>query len=393
MWHTVEPAPIDPILGLTEAYHADPRPGKVNLGVGVYKDENGETPVLESIRQAGQRVLANETTKSYMPIAGDPAYADAVQQMIFGSLCSRSATIHTPGGTAALRVAGELLRAFSSRTLHVSDPTWANHNGVFRAAGIEVKPYPYFDLASQSIDEERFFTALDAIPAQDCVLLHACCHNPTGVDLSTEQWIRVAESAKRNGWTPLVDFAYQGFAESVEADRRGVEILREAGLDFFVASSFSKNFGLYRDRAGALTVVTAGIEDRATAFSHMKAVARVTYSNPPAHGGLLVTSIFADPDLSALWHRELDTMRNRIVQIRNGLADGLAARGVPKDFSFIRHQKGMFSFSGLTPKQVAFLQEEKAIYIVGSGRINVAGLTASRLDAVCDAIAESFSIL
>jgi aspartate/tyrosine/aromatic aminotransferase len=389
MWNHVTPAPEDAILGLTEAFKKDPRSAKVNLGVGVYKDEAGRTPILASVHAAEKKIFASETTKSYMPIAGDAAYGQAVQKMIFGALCDRSATIHTPGGTGALRAAAELLRSFSSKTIWVSNPTWANHNNIFEAAGLTVKSYPYYNAATKDLDAEGFFAALEKIPASDAVLLHACCHNPSGVDLSAEQWKRTAQIAQKNGWFALVDFAYQGFGESLDADRVGVDALLRAGVDFFIASSFSKNFGLYRDRTGALTAVAASPVAAETALSHMKAAARVLYSNPPAHGGMIVTTILDDPELSKLWKGELDAMRTRIAQARAELADGLTQRGVPMDCAFMVRQKGMFSFSGLTPAQVQFLRTEKAIYIVGSGRINVAGLTPENLGYVCDAVAEA----
>jgi aspartate/tyrosine/aromatic aminotransferase len=389
MWKNVKAAPEDAILGLTEAFKKDPRPGKVNLGVGVYKDERGNTPILDSVKAAEKRIFETQNTKSYMPIAGEAAYGDEVQKMIFGSLCDRSATIHTPGGTGALRVAADLLAKFSSKTIWVSNPTWANHNNMFEAAGLTVKTYPYYNAKTKDLDADGFFAELEKIPAGDSVLLHACCHNPSGVDLSAEQWKKVAAIAAKNGWSALVDFAYQGFGESLEADRVGVEALLAAGVDMLIASSFSKNFGLYRERTGAMTAVAATPADAETAMSHMKATARVLYSNPPAHGGMIVTTILKDKELSKLWRSELDAMRDRIAQARAELAAGLTKRGVPMDCSFMTKQKGMFSFSGLNKDQVNFLLKEKAIYIVGSGRINVAGLTPGNLGYVCDAVAEA----
>ncbi|MCC7299969.1 MAG: aspartate/tyrosine/aromatic aminotransferase [Verrucomicrobia bacterium] len=389
MWKNVTPAPEDAILGLTEAFKKDPRAGKINLGVGIYKDEAGNTPVLKSVKEAEKLLMVAEKTKSYMPIAGEASYGDAVQKMIFGSLCDRSATIHTPGGTGALRVAAELLRQFSSKTIWVSNPTWANHNNIFAAAGLTVKEYPYYNPKTKDLDADSFFGALEKIPAGDCVLLHACCHNPSGVDISAAQWKKVAGIAAKNGWSALVDFAYQGFGDSIEADRVGVEALLAAGVDMFIASSFSKNFGLYRERTGALTSVAATPAMAETAMSHLMATARVIYSNPPAHGGLIITTIMQDAALSKLWNSELDEMRSRIAGMRSALADGLTARGVPMDCSFMTKQKGMFSFSGLNKDQVNFLRSEKAIYIVGSGRINVAGLTPGNMNFVCDAVAEA----
>lgn len=389
MWNEVKAAPEDAILGLTEAFKKDPRFAKVNLGVGVYKDDEGHTPILNSVKAAEKRLFETENTKSYMPIAGDAAYGAEVQKMIFGALCNRSATIHTPGGTGALRVAAELLRQFSSKTIWVSKPTWANHTNIFEAAGLTVKEYPYYNAATKDLDADGFFAALEKVPAGDSVLLHACCHNPSGVDLSAEQWKKIARIAQKNGWSALVDFAYQGLGDGLEADRTGVETLLNSGIELLIASSFSKNFGLYRDRTGALTAVAATPADAETAMSHLKATARVIYSNPPAHGGMIVTTILKDPELSKLWKNELDGMRDRIAQARIALAQGLTERGVPMDCSFMTKQKGMFSFSGLTKDQVEFLKKEKAIYIVGSGRINVAGLTHGNLGYVCDAVAEA----
>lgn len=392
MWKTVTPAPEDAILGLTEAFKKDPRFAKVNLGVGVYKDDDGHTPILDSVKAAEKKIFETQNTKSYMPIAGEAAYGEEVQKMIFGSLCDRAGTIHTPGGTGALRVAADLLAKFSSKTIWVSNPTWANHNNIFGAAGLTVKSYPYYDAKTKDLDVEGFFQCLEKVPVGDCVLLHACCHNPSGVDLSAEQWKKVAAIAAKNGWSALVDFAYQGFGISLEADRVGVEELLKSGIEFFVASSFSKNFGLYRERTGALTAVAATPADAETAMSHMKATARVLYSNPPAHGGMIVTTILKDAELSKLWKSELDGMREHIAQARAALAEGLTSRGVPMDCSFMTRQKGMFSFSGLTKDQVEFLKKEKAIYIVGSGRINVAGLTHGNLGYVCDAVAEAMKM-
>jgi aspartate/tyrosine/aromatic aminotransferase len=391
MWKNIEAAPADPILGLTEAFKADKRAEKVNLGVGVYKDEQGQTPVLRAVKEAEKILLEAEKTKSYMPITGEAAYGNAVQTLLFGAVNERAVTAHTPGGTGALRLAGELLKLFSSKTIWVSSPTWANHKNIFTASGLRIKDYPYYDANSKALDEDAFFQALENIPAGDAVLLHACCHNPTGVDLSATQWERVADIAKNKGWTAVIDFAYQGFGESLEIDRQGVEAFLNTGASFFVTSSFSKNFGLYRERTGALTAVAGSAEEAAIAVSHIKKQARVLYSNPPAHGGLVVTTILADETLTKLWKQELKDMRCRIAGMRRELAEGLASRDVQMDCSFMTQQNGMFSFSGLSKDQVDFLRQEKALYIVGSGRINVAGLTPQNMNGVCDAIAEAMT--
>ncbi len=392
MWNKTEPAPADAILGLTEAFKRDIRPEKVNLGVGIYKDETGATPVLAAVKAAEKKLFEAETTKSYMPIAGDATYGIEVQKMILGNTSNRAATLHTPGGTGALRLAGELLNEFGNNTIWVSNPTWANHKNIFKAAGLTVQTYAYYNAETKTLDEQAFFQALENIPTGDAVLLHACCHNPTGVDLNAEQWDRVAALSETKGWTALIDFAYQGFGESIEADRKSVETFLETGSDFLVASSFSKNFGLYRERTGALTAIAATPEAAQIAGSHMKKHARVMHSNPPAHGGLIVTTLLSDPELSNLWKNELNAMRERIARMRNELAHGLTSRGIAMDSSFITQQNGMFSFSGLNKRQVDFLREEKAIYIVGSGRINIAGLTPSNMNAICDGIAEAVNL-
>ncbi len=400
MWQKIEAAPADSILGLTEAFKSDANPEKVNLGVGVYKDDAGRTPVLACVKAAEKILLEKEATKSYLPISGDPGYAACVQKLLFGEnseviASGRAATVHGPGGTGALRVGAELLKKFAGKgaKVWISAPTWANHNGIFGAAGFELAEYGYYDKATMSLDFPAMLASLEQVAAGDIVLLHACCHNPSGVDLSREQWRMVVEHAVKNGWVPFLDFAYQGFAVGVAEDRYAVEQFAEAGIDFFVASSFSKNFGLYNERTGAMTVVSPTAEESAVAMSHLKSTVRVIYSNPPAHGGLVVATILQDEALTKQWLAELDGMRERIVAMRVALVDGLAARGVNRDFSFIKEQRGMFSFSGLDEKVVAWLREKKAIYVVGGGRINLAGLTTANIDYVCDAIAEALKLV
>jgi len=395
MWKNIEAAPADSILGLTEAFKKETNPNKVNLGVGVYKDDAGNTPVLQSVKAAEKILLERENTKSYLPIPGDPVYAAGVQKLIFGEnseviSAGRAATVHAPGGTGALRVGAELLKKFNGTAkVWVSKPTWANHKGIFSAAGFPIGEYAYYDAANMSLDFPALVASLEAIPAGDIVLLHACCHNPSGVDLNVEQWQQVVAIGKARGWIPFLDFAYQGFGAGVDQDRFAVEQFAAAGVDFFVASSFSKNFGLYNERTGALTVVSPTREESAVAMSHLKVTVRVIYSNPPAHGGLVAATILSDPALYQQWQGELNAMRDRIVAMRAALVDGLAARGVERDFSFIKEQRGMFSFSGLNDEVVKWLRENKAIYVVGGGRINVAGLTSASIDYVCDSIAEA----
>jgi aspartate aminotransferase/aromatic-amino-acid transaminase len=303
MWKSVTAAPADSILGLTEAFNNDPNPNKVNLGAGVYKDDQGVTPVLDCVKDVERILLGTEQSKSYLPIAGDPVYTACVQRLIFGEnseviSSSRAATAHAPGGTGALRIGAELIRAFRpAAAVWVSSPTWANHNGIFAAAGFEVKSYPYYNSDTKGLNYEQMIQALAQVPAGDVVLLHGCCHNPSGVDLNDEQWAEVAALAADKGWLGFIDFAYQGFGTSVESDRRSVEEFAATGCDFFVASSFSKNFGLYNERTGAITVISPSAAETEVALSHLKATVRVCYSNPPAHGGLIVRTILSEPAL------------------------------------------------------------------------------------------------
>ncbi len=395
MWRHIQPAPPDSILGLTDAFRKDPSPNKVNLGVGVYKDNNGNTPILKCVKAAEKKLLTSEITKSYLPISGDPSYASEVQKLMFGPdseviASKRAMTVHAPGGTGALRVGADLLKKFNpDAKVWVSSPTWANHNGVFESADFEIERYSYYNSQTKQLDFEEMANDLRQIPAGDIVLLHTCCHNPSGVDLIDSQWQQIATIGKEKSWIPFLDFAYQGFGFGVEEDRLGVELFSTTGIDFLVASSFSKNFGLYNERAGALTVVCSSPDEAITAMSHLKTIVRVLYSNPPAHGGLIAATILADPDLRSQWIEELADMRNRIVTMRTQLVDGLAACGIDTDFSYIKEQHGMFSFSGLSNEIVVWLREQKSIYVVGGGRINLAGLTTTNIDYVCQSISEA----
>lgn len=395
MWKSVTAAPADAILGLTEAFRNDTNPDKVNLGVGVYMTDEGATPVLDCVKDAERILLGSELSKSYLPISGDPVYASCVQRLLFGAgseviTAGRAATAHAPGGTGALRIGAELIKSFKPHTtIWFSSPTWANHNGIFEAAGFQFKQYPYYDAATKGLKFQEMIDTLNSVPAGDVVLLHACCHNPSGVDLNPSQWVEVAAVAKEKGWIPFLDFAYQGFGISVDKDRVAVEEFAAAGIDFFVASSFSKNFGLYNERTGAITIVSPTKEESVVAMSHLKRTVRVCYSNPPAHGGLIAKTILSEPALETVWLSELAGMCDRIVTMRAALVSGLAQRGIEQDFSYIKAQNGMFSFSGLNDDTVAWLREKKAIYVVGGGRINVAGLTSKNIDYVCDSIAEA----
>lgn len=392
MFDRVEMAAPDPILGLTEAFLADPNPDKINLGAGVYKDATGKTPVLKVVKLAERRILESEASKGYLPITGSAEYAAAVQGLLFGdeydALAPRCATAHTPGGTGALRVVGDFLhRQFPQATLWLSQPTWPNHPKVFEAAGVPTKAYAYFDAERNAVDFEAMLSALQQVPAGDVVLLHGCCHNPTGADPSDEAWTQIAEVLASRGVLPLLDFAYQGFAEGIREDAVGLRALTSACPELIVCGSFSKNFGLYRERVGALTLIAAEADSAARAFSQLKTTIRTNYSNPPSHGGAIVSTVLGDAELRTAWEVELAEMRDRINQMRGALVAGLAAQGVTRDFSFIRQQRGMFSFSGLSPEQVDRLREEHSIYAVRSGRINVAGITEGNIERLCKGIA------
>jgi aspartate/tyrosine/aromatic aminotransferase len=381
-------------MGLNEAFKSDSNPDKINLTIGVYKDAAGQTPILDSVRTAEERNMAEETSKGYLGIPGAPAYGAAVRSLLFGpdhEIISnkRGATAHTPGGTGALRVAADFLKdMFHGKTLWVSDPTWPNHPNIFKAAGLAFKTYPYFDAAANALALDKMLVAIEEMPEGDIILLHGCCHNPTGVDPTPDQWAKIAEAVYARGLVPFFDFAYQGFATGIEEDAAGLRAFCQPGKELLVASSFSKNFGLYNERVGALTVVGESEEAVQLAFGHVKRVIRSNYSNPPAHGGAVVTTILSDAALRSQWEEELKAMRERINGMRGRLVADLKAAGVSQNFSFIADQRGMFSFSGLTRDQVQALRDQFAIYIVGSGRINVAALTDDNIGALCKAIAQ-----
>ncbi|MFV7784478.1 amino acid aminotransferase [Shewanella marisflavi] len=387
-------APADPILGLTDAFKADPRADKVNLGVGIYKDESGQTPILKSVKLAEQKLLETETSKSYLGIDGVGAYNQAVQGLLFGSdhqvlLQKRAVTAQAPGGTGSLRVAAEfVVRNTSARTIWVSNPTWANHNNIFQSAGLTVKQYGYYDAERHDIDFDAMLTSLEQASSGDLLLLHGCCHNPTGIDLNIIQWEVIAQLCVDKGLVPLFDFAYQGFGAGVEEDAQGLRLVASKVPELLVANSFSKNFGLYNERIGAVTLVGQDEEMAKRAFSQIKSTIRSSYSNPPAHGALIVATILGDAQLRQLWEEELTQMRERIAEMRVLFVETLAKQGVQQDFSFISSQNGMFSFSGLNKDQVARLKEEFGVYIVGSGRISVAGMTRTNMDTICSAIAK-----
>ncbi len=394
----IEPAPADPILGLTEAFRQDPRPEKVNLGVGVFVDDKGTTPVLECVRRAERLLWETEKSKGYTPISGPAEYGAAVAHLVFGKdfhgiAANSVAAAQTPGGTGALRIGGELLKAFRpGGTIWMPNPTWGNHPGIFAAAGLASRSYPYYDAATRQVDVEAMCAALEKVPAGDVVLLHVCCHNPAGADLDAAGWARVGDVAAKAGWLPFFDFAYQGFGVGLEEDRAGLLAVMQKAPEALVASSFSKNMGLYGERVGSLLLVAESARDAQAGLSQVKRLVRVLYSNPPKHGAALARMVLDDAELRKLWVQEVEAMRLRIAGNRERLVDGLARRETGMDFSFIARQKGMFSFSGLSDAQVDFLREQKAIYMVKGGRMNVAGLLSERLDYVCDAIAESLKI-
>jgi aspartate/tyrosine/aromatic aminotransferase len=393
MFEKLEMAPPDAILGLTDAFRKDSNPKKINLGVGVYKDEKNTTPILSAVKRAEERLLQDETTKSYLGIPGSPAYGACVQQLLFGAdheivSTGRAQTAQTPGGTGALRVAADFVHTkFPTASIWLSDPTWANHNAIFSDAGMAVKKYPYYDAANKCLDFDALKAALEQVPAGDVVLLHGCCHNPSGMDPDLAQWEALAALTLEKGILPLFDFAYQGFGAGLEEDAAGLRSFCTEGRELLICSSYSKNFGLYNERIGALTLVGANADAAASAFSHVKKAIRTNYSNPPAHGGAVVTTILKDPELRAEWTAELAAMRERVRSMREIFVQTLKDKGVAQDFSFIASQNGMFSFSGLNPEQVKALREKHAIYIVGSGRINVAGMTPDNMGPLCDAIA------
>lgn len=393
MFSTLPLAPPDAILGLTEAFKKDPHPEKINLGVGVYEDENGVTPVLECVKQAEQRLLAEESSKNYLGIAGLAEYDRAVLELLFGRgseilAAGRAAAVQTPGGTGALRVAADFIaRHFSTARIWFSKPTWANHPQVFAAAGLPCEYYPYLDAAGTGLDFPAMLGGLSKIQPGDVVCLHACCHNPTGIDPTPDQWRQIAATLAERKALPLVDFAYQGFGDGIAEDAQGLLQISAACPEALIASSFSKNFGLYGERVGALTVTAADAQACEAALSQLKTCVRSNYSNPPKHGAAIVASVLGDAELRALWERELTAMRERIRRLRGLLVERLAAKGVKRDFSFIARQKGMFSFSGLTQMQVDELRSRHSIYIVGGGRINIAGIRQSNIDRLCEKIA------
>jgi aromatic-amino-acid transaminase len=392
LFANVEMAPRDPILGLNEAYNAETNPNKVNLGVGVYFGDDGKIPLLAAVKSAEKARLETQPPRGYQPIEGTPAYNGAVQNLLFGKdsellAAGRAITAQCLGGTGALKVGADYLkRLLPDVAVYISDPSWENHRALFEAAGFPVKEYAYYDAKTRGVDFAGMKAALAAMPAKSIVVLHACCHNPTGADITPAQWAEVVAAIKERNLVAFIDMAYQGFADSIKQDAAALDLFSASGLQFFVASSFSKSFSLYGERVGALTIVTDSKDESARVLSQVKRVIRTNYSNPPTHGGAVVAACLASPELRQLWEDELAGMRDRIRAMRTSLVEKLAGAGAP-DFGFINVQRGMFSYTGLTAAQVEKMRAEYGIYAVGTGRICVAALNTKNIDYVAKAIA------
>ena len=389
----VEMAPRDPILGVTETYNADPNPNKVNLGVGVYCDDNGKIPVLECVRRAEQTIAAAALPRNYLPIDGLQAYDRAVQGLLFGAdsdalRSGRVITVQTLGGTGGLKVGVDFLRRLNpGAQLWISDPSWENHRAIFEYAGFTVNTYPYYDAPTHGLNFDGMLSTLQELPAGSITVLHACCHNPTGVDLTPSQWDRVIDVVNARGLVPLLDIAYQGFAEGLDADAVAVRRFAAACKVVLVSSSFSKSLSLYGERVGALSIVAENAAEAARALSQLKRAIRTNYSNPPSHGGQAVATVLTTPELRTLWENELGQMRERIKTMRRQLVDKVRAIRADFDLSFVVEQRGMFSYSGLTREQVQRLRSEYSVYAIDSGRICVAALNPRNIDYAASAIA------
>jgi aromatic-amino-acid transaminase len=393
LFGAVEMAPRDPILGVTEAFVADTNPGKVNLGVGVYVDDSGKVPLLECVRRAEQSFVTKGAPHPYLPIDGLAAYDKSVQAMLFGAdsdvvRSGRAITVQALGGTGGLKIGADFLKRFAPGAgVWISDPSWENHRALFEYAGFAVNSYPYYDTATKSLHADAMLAALEKLAAGSIVVLHACCHNPTGVDPTPEQWARIADVVRGRGLVPFLDLAYQGFAEGVDADASVVRRFAATPGPLFISSSFSKSFSLYGERVGALTVVGGDQGEAARVLSQVKRVVRANYSNPPTFGGQIVSTVLSTPELRELWDQELGAMRERIKSMRARLVDALHARVPSRDFSYMLRQRGMFSYSGLSKDAVLRLRSEHAVYAIETGRICVAALNPKNVDYVADAIA------
>ncbi|BBH13227.1 aspartate/tyrosine/aromatic aminotransferase [Chromobacterium haemolyticum] len=394
IFSAVELAPRDPILGLNEAFNADTRTTKVNLGVGVYSDDNGKIPLLAAVKAAEKARLETMPPRGYQPIEGAQAYDSAVQNLLFGVdseliKAGQVVTAQALGGTGALKIGADFLKRLNpAAKVYISNPSWENHRALFESAGFEVENYPYYDAATRGVDFDGMRAFLAQLPAGSVIVLHACCHNPTGADLSDAQWAEVVQVCRERGLVPFLDMAYQGFADGIDADAVAVRLFSASGLQFFVSSSFSKSFSLYGERVGALSIVTAGKEESARVLSQLKRVIRTNYSNPPIHGGAVVAAVLSNPELRQLWEDELAGMRDRIRAMRVGLVEAIKAEGVAQDFSFVAQQRGMFSYTGLSAAQVERLRADFGIYAVSTGRICLAALNSKNLAYVASAIAQ-----
>ena len=393
MFQHITPYAGDPIFAIVEAFQRDPRPGKVNLSIGIYFDEEGRLPVLPSVQQAEARILAAGGAKSYLPMEGDAAARAQVQALLFGAghpavTSGRIATIQTVGSSGGLRVGADFLKAWlPDSAVWVSDPTWDNHRSMFEGSGFAVHTYPYYDAATGGLRFEAMLQALGSLPARSIVLLHACCHNPTGVDLTPAQWDALVPVLRARELLPYVDLAYQGFGDGMQEDAYAVRALADAGLVFFVANSFSKSMSVYGERCGALSVVCADAAEADLVLGQLKYTVRRNYSSPAIHAGQIVAHVLGDADLRAMWEQEVAAMRVRIAQMRRALHDVLAAQLPGRDFSYFLSQRGMFSYTGLSPAQVDRLREEFGVYLVRSGRMCVAGLNAGNVARTAEAMA------
>ena len=392
MFEHITAAPADPILGLGEAFKSETRANKINLGIGVYKDAKGATPIMQAVKKAEQRLLEQENTKNYLTIDGVAEYNARTKELLFGADSAiikqdRARTVQSLGGTGALRIAAEFIkRQTNAKNVWISAPTWPNHHAIFKAVGMTIREYRYYDSDKKALAWDELLADLSQAQAGDVVLLHGCCHNPTGIDPTPAQWQQLADLSAKNGWLPLFDFAYQGLANGLEQDAQGLRTFAANHKELLVASSFSKNFGLYNERVGAFTLVAGDSETAAKALTQVKTIIRTLYSNPASHGANTVAIVLQDPQLRAEWEAELSEMRERIKKMRHLFVQLLAEYGAQQDFSFIIEQNGMFSFSGLSPEQVDRLKDEFAIYAVRSGRINVAGITEDNIRYLCESI-------
>ena len=394
LFAAIEMAPRDPILGITEAFNADQHPEKTNLGVGVYYDDNGKVPLLGCVQKAESLLMEKLAPRTYLPIEGLAAYDKAVQELVFGAnsevvTSKRAITAQAIGGTGALKLGADFLKRFSPNAqVYISDPSWENHRALFESAGFVVNNYPYYDTTTKGVNFDGMLASLQSMPAGSIVLLHACCHNPTGADLTDQQWAQVIQVVSERGLVPFLDMAYQGFGDGINEDGKVVGMFAAAGGPLFVSNSFSKSFSLYGERVGALSIVAANSEEAARLMSQLKRVIRTNYSNPPMHGGQVVAMALATPELRKLWEEELAGMRVRIKAMRQALVDKLKAKAPQHNFDFVIQQRGMFSYSGLTKAQVERLKTEFSIYAVDTGRICVAALNSRKSDRVVDAIAK-----